>query len=94
MSRPNRNRLKSTIYLGPEEVAALQIIQKSIHSNRACSIRAAIRRFARDLKGEHEGAFSAVMELVSRVERISLLPDAERKLLQRLCAKVRIYVGK
>lgn len=85
--------MKSTIYLGPEEIAALETIQKSIHSNRACAIRAAVRRFARDLKGEHEGAFPAVMELVTRVERISLLPDAERDLLRRLCAKVRVYMG-
>ncbi len=87
MARPNRNRCKRTIYLGDREIQALDAISRRIIvGTKAAAIRFAILETARRFKVVPRSGAS--LRLVKAVKMLHLLPERDKRMLDRLCAEV------
>lgn len=87
----DRQRKKRTVYLGPDEQAALETVRrKSGMRTKASAMRYAILETERRLTEVEQ---LAVLRLVRYVESLGLLSPRDEHRLQALCLAARREIG-
>ncbi len=86
----NRERRKRTIYLGPTEEAAVEVIRrKSSMNTKASAIRWAILTTERSIRKGPGEVTTAAQRLIEYIEEMALLCDRDTRELHVLCTQLK-----